>query len=475
MRMFCEGEWVDRNQVVEVTNPFDGSVIDTVPAATADDVRWAINTLEAGARVMRQLTAFERSQILDKAATLVRQRADEIARTISSEEGKILAEAQIETQRGADVLQLSAEEARRLAGEMIPLEGVPAGAGKLGFTLRVPCGIVAAITPFNFPFNLVTHKVGPAIAGGNAVIIKPASDTPLSALKLVEILLEAGLPPSAIACITGSGQVLGQAICEDARIRKISFTGSYAVGDQICRMAGMKRVTMELGSNSPVIIMDDADLDLAAQAVTSAGYANAGQVCISAQRILTSNRIAGDFLDALKPRVDALTVGNPLDPETRMGPMVREADAQRVEQWVNNAVAGGARLVTGGKRTGTMYSPTIVDQVAPTMQISCEELFGPAVALTRFDNIHEAIAVANDSPYGLAAGIFTRDLERAMLFAKEVDSGNIHVNWSSQWRADFMPYGGLKHSGMGKEGPKYVLQEMTEEKMIVLHLRGADS
>lgn len=353
---------------------------------------------------MRQMPAFERARILQRAADLVQQRAEDLARTISMEEGKVLGEARVEAQRGGEVLAVSAEEAKRIAGEMIPLDAAENGAGKMGFTLRVPCGIVAAITPFNFPLNLVTHKVGPAIAGGNAVIVKPASDTPLSALKLTEILLEAGMPASAIACVTGSGGELGKAICEDDRVRKISFTGSYEVGDAICRMAGMKKVTMELGSNSPVIIMDDADLEKAAQAVCAAGYANAGQVCISAQRILTSSKVGGDFLDALRPKVEALTLGDQLADGSKMGPMVRERDAERVEEWINEAVAAGAQLVTGGKRERALYQPTILDQVDPDMRVSREELFGPAVAVTRFDNIEDAIRLANDTSFGLSAG-----------------------------------------------------------------------
>lgn len=471
MRMFIGAKWVERKDAINVINPHDGSIVDTVPNGSPADVDSALAKLQEGAAFMRRLSGHERSLILKRAAELMLQRVDDLARTISLEEGKILAESTMEAKRAAEVIAISAEEARRLTGEMLPLDGADNGKGKLGFTLRVPCGIVAAITPFNFPLNLVAHKVGPAVAGGNAVFIKPASDTPLSALKFTEILLESGLPPEAIACITGPGGAIGKAICEDARIRKISFTGSYEVGDSICRMAGMKRVTMELGSNSPVIIMDDADLEKAAAAVAGAGFSNAGQVCISAQRILTSSKVAGDFVDALKPKVDALTLGDPLLPSTKMGPMVRERDARRVEEWVNEAVSAGAKLVTGGKRDGAKYSATILDDVHPDLRVSREELFGPAVAVTRFSDIHEAIRLANDTRYGLAAGIFTQDLDRAMLFAKEVDSGVINVNWSSQYRADFMPYGGLKDSGTGKEGPRYAIQEMTESKTVVLHLR----
>jgi glyceraldehyde-3-phosphate dehydrogenase (NADP+) len=470
MRMFFAGEWQETAKRIEVTNPFDGSLIDTVPSATAEHVDRALTALAAGARAMRKLTGYERCQILKKAAAIMARREPELGRTISQEEGKILAEGNLEASRAREVIELSAEEARRVAGEMVPLDGAPGVKGKLGFTLRVPCGIVAAITPFNFPLNLVCHKVGPAIAGGNAVLIKPASDTPLSALKLVEILLEAGLPPEAIACLTGPGGELGKAICTDPRVRKISFTGSKEIGEQICHMAGIKRVTMELGSNSPVIIMDDADLDKAAAAVTATGYANAGQTCISAQRILTAKKITGSFLDALKPRVEALKTGDQLDEATKVGPMVREADAMRVESWINQAAAQGARIVTGGKRQGSIYQPTILADVAPSMRVSCDELFGPAVAVTHFNDIDEAIALANSTNYGLAAGIFTQDIDRALKFAREVDSGNLHINWSSQWRADLMPYGGLKDSGMGKEGPKYAIREMTEEKMVVIHM-----
>ena len=368
-----------------------------------------------------------------------------------------------------ETLEVSADEAKRLVGEMIPLDAAPNGAGKLGFTLRVPCGVVAAITPFNFPLNLVCHKVGPAIAGGNAVLIKPASDTPLSSLKLVEILLEAGLPESAIACVTGAGGDLGAAIGEDDRIRKISFTGSAEVGTRICQQAGIKRVTLELGGNGPVIILDDADVEAAAAAIASSGYAYAGQTCISTQRILVTPGVADHFLDALRPRVAALRMGDPRDPQTQLGPMIRASDAQRVSDWIDEAVAAGAQRVLGSAPQGTMLAPAILDHVTPSMKVSCEELFGPAVAITRCADVDEALRLANDPQYGLAAGIFTRNLEHAFRFAREVDAGNLHINWTTQWRADLMPYGGLKQSGLGKEGPRYTLREMTEEKLVVLH------
>lgn len=368
-----------------------------------------------------------------------------------------------------ETMTLSAEEAKRLYGETIPLDAGSGVRDQFGFTLRVPCGVVLAITPFNFPLNLVCHKVGPALAAGNAVIVKPATDTPLSALKLVEILLEAGIPAEAVQCITGPGVQLGEALCADRRVRKISFTGSRDVGEQICHMAGLKKVTMELGSNAPLIVMPDADLEQVAAATAVTGFANAGQVCISAQRVIVNDAVYGDFIDALKPKVEALTPGNPVTDGVTMGPMVREADAERVQAWIRDAVDSGARLVTGGGREGTLHQPTIVADVDPGMKISCDELFGPAVGITRFEHIEDAIALANDSNYGLSAALFTENIHWAMKFAREVESGNIHVNWGTQWRADLMPYGGLKESGMGKEGPKYAVEEMTETKMVVFH------
>ncbi len=469
MKMFLAGQWIDKAARFEVRNPFDNTVIDTVPRAEADDVQRALAGAVEGAKIMRQLPGYERAKILRKAADLMGQRAEKLGRLISTEEGKILAEGLFEVSRARETIELSAEEAKRLAGEVLPLDGAPGGAGKLGFTLRVPCGVVAAITPFNFPLNLVCHKIGPALAAGNSVVLKPASDTPLSALAMVEILLEAGLPPLAIACLTGSGSTIGDAIARDPRVRKISFTGSRDVDEHICQVAGLKRVTMELGSNSPIIVMPDADPNKVAQATVATGYANAGQVCISTQRVIALAPIYRELIDALKPKVEAIALGNQLDEKTTMGPMIRESDAQRVESWVNEAIAGGARLVSGGHRHGALYEPTIVADVDPRMRISCQELFGPAVALTKVGSIDEAIHIANDSPYGLAAGIFTENIKLAMQFARQVDCGNLHVNWGPQWRADLMPYGGLKESGFGKEGPRYAVAEMTELKTVIIH------
>ena len=470
MQMHVGGQWVDKSEKIEVLNPFSGSVIDTIPRASQQDIETALKTAERGAEIMAKMTGYERYEIIHKVSEIMTERMEELAQTITSEEGKILAEATMEASRAAEIIALSAEEAKRLSGEVVPLEGGPGVKGKFGFTIRVPCGIVVGISPFNFPLHLVCHKIGPALASGNAIILKPATDTPLSALKLVELFLEAGTPPEAIQCITGAGSEIGDALCSDNRVRKITFTGSREVGEHICHTAGLKRVTMELGSNSPLIIMPDADLEKVAKAAAASGYSNAGQVCISTQRILAHQKIYGDFLDAFKEQVEDISTGNPIEASTKMGPMIRENDAIRVNQWVEEAVNEGAELITGGGRDGQVHAPTLLSNVKPEMKISSDEVFGPVVGVTSVDNIDDAIALANDTDYGLSAAIFTQNIDWAMKFAREVDSGNLMVNWGTQWRADLMPYGGLKSSGMGKEGPKYAVEEMTELKMVILHL-----
>jgi len=470
MRMFVAGEWAEGSEKIPVLNPFNNSEVDTVPRATPDDVERALAFAAEGAPVMAKLSGYERYELLMKAARLLEERQEDFARTITLEEGKILAESRGEVKRSIQTLILSAEEAKRIGSEVVPLDGAPGAGNRFGFTLRIPCGVVVAITPFNFPLNLVMHKVGPALAAGNTVIVKPATDTPLVALKLVEVLLDAGLPPQGIQCLTGSGSLIGNQLARDPRVRKISFTGSRDVGEKICQAAGLKKVTMELGSNSPVIILPDADLDKAAEAIAVTGYANAGQVCISAQRILTDQKIYADIVKAVQAKVEALTTGDPLQDGTKVGPLVRESDAERVEAWIREAAEQGAKVV-GGARTGAVVQPAVLSDVKPEMRVSCDELFGPAVAFTSVKNVDEAIALANRSNYGLSAAVFTESLDNAMRFAREVDSGNLHINWGSQWRADLMPYGGVKESGFGKEGPKYAIQEMTEEKMVVMHLR----
>lgn len=471
MKMFIGGEWTQTERSSTVRNPFSNDVVDEVPLATRADVERAIGAAVEGSAIMRKQTAYDRCEVLRRTVKLVRERADEFAETICQEEGKTLAEAKFEVSRGIETLSLSADEAKRIGGETLPLDAAPGGANAFGFTMRVPCGVVVAITPFNFPLNLVCHKVGPAIAAGNAVILKPASDTPLTALKLVGALLDAGLPPLGIQCITGGGREIGDALCSDPRVRKITFTGSYDVGQHICQTAGVKRVTMELGANCPLIVMPDADMSRVLDAVVTTGYGNAGQVCISTQRVVGIGSVYDTLRDSLTERVRRLNCGDPMGVNTNVGPMIREADAIRVREWIDEAIADGAQLLCGGERDKAILTPAVVAEVRPEMKICREELFGPAVGLARAKTLDEAIALANDSRYGLSAAIFTRDIDQAMTFAREAESGNIHINWGPGWRADLMPYGGLKESGIGKEGPRYAAREMTEEKTVVVHLQ----
>jgi len=469
MKMHVAGKWIETDKVIEVSNPYTREPVDTVPSAGPSEVEAALASAERGAKVMADLPAHRRAEILKATAGLIRERSEELARLLTQEVGKTIRESRAEVQRAATVMDLSAEESGRLYSETIPLDAAVGGEDKFGFTLRVPCGVVAAIVPFNFPLNLLTHKVGPALAGGNAVIAKPASDTPLTALKLTELLLAGGLPPEAIQTITGPGSSVGEQIVADSRVRKVSFTGSRAVAEGLTRRAGLKKLSLELGSNSPVAILADADLDLAARVLTTTGYANAGQVCISTQRVLVEKPVYEEFLERFRPSVEALVTGDPMEEATQVGPLIREKEAKRVEDWIRDAVDHGADLIVGGTRWAGIVSPAILGSVNPSLKISCDELFGPAVAVTPVEDLNEAIALANQTRYGLSAGVFTRDLDQAKQFMREVKSGNIHINWGTQWRVDMMPYGGLKDSGIGKEGPRYAVEEMTELKMVVVH------
>jgi glyceraldehyde-3-phosphate dehydrogenase (NADP+) len=469
MKMFIDGRWVDSAQSTPVISPYSGQVVDTVPDATSEQAAQSLAAAERGAKVMANLTAHERYQILMRAADIFASRIEDFARTVTLEEGKPLAESRGEAGRVPDLLRLCAFEGSQMRGETLPVDAQSGARGKVGITLRVPCGVVLAISPFNYPLLLVLHKVGPALAAGNAVILKPASTTPLSALKLTQVLLEAGLPESGLQCITGSGSHLGPILCADPRVRTISFTGSTEVGEKLAKVAGVKKLSLELGSNSAMVVLPDVDLDKVAEATAMGGYVNAGQICISTQRVLVHHKVYADFLDALKPRVEAIKVGDPFAEDTKLSAMITTKDALRVESWIQEAVQNGARVVTGGERQGAIVAPTVVADVKPQMRVSCEELFGPAVAVTAVATTEEAIALASDSKYGLGAGIFTRDINSAWRFAREVQSGTIQINSTPLWRADLMPYGGFKGSGIGREGPRYALEEMTEVKTVVFH------
>lgn len=469
MKMYINREWVNGRKSSEVLSPYSGEVVDTVPDATSEQVEQCLAAAVRGASQMSQLTAYERYKILMKAADIISGRVEDFAKTVSFEEGKPLSESRGEASRMPDLLRLCAFEGSQLRGETLPVDAQAGTRGKIGLTLRVPCGVVLAISPFNYPLLLVLHKVAPALAAGNAVILKPASTTPFSSLKLTQTLLEAGLPADALQCITGSGSRLGPMLSADSRVRKISFTGSTEVGEKLAQVAGVKKLSLELGSNSPLVVLPDADLDRVAEATAIGGYVNAGQVCISTQRVLVHRQAYADFLSALKSRVEAIKVGDPFAGDTKLSAMITVAEAQRVEAWVKEAVSGGARVITGGARQGAVFAPTVVADVEPRMRIFREELFGPAVGVTPVDTVDEAISLANNSSYGLGAGIFTRDVNTAWRFAREVQCGTVQINWTSLWRADLMPYGGFKGSGIGREGPRYAIEEMTELKTVVFH------
>jgi acyl-CoA reductase-like NAD-dependent aldehyde dehydrogenase len=472
--MLIGGRWrpAGAGRSEEVTSPYDGSVVGAVPVAGAEDVEAALAAAEGGALTWRQTPAHERMRILLRAAELADQRAAEIATTISAETGKTITEATTEAGRSGELIRLAAFEGTQLYGDTLPLDANRGtGQDKIGFTLRQPCGVVVAITPFNYPALLVLHKLAPALAAGNAVVLKPARTTPLTALALAACFVDAGLPEGVLSVLTGPGGTLGDALVSDPRVRKISFTGSTATGERITRMAGVKKLSLELGASCPVIVLPDADLEQAAGAVATGGYVNAGQVCISVQRVITHPRVSGDFLDALVPKVEAIRTGDPSSPETTMGSLITTAEAERVERAIADAAAGGARVLTGGQRDGAVVAPTVVADVDPASPFSQQELFGPAVAVSTASDWEAAIAQANGTGFGLAAGVFTGDVAGAVRAMREIDAGSIHVNWTPLWRADLMPYGGLKGSGIGKEGPRAAVAEMTESKTIVLHGR----
>ena len=470
MKMYISGRWTDAPTMTPIIQSYTGETIDSAPSATSEQVEQSLTAASKAAAVMRDMPAHKRAVILNRAAGLIDQHVEELARLVSLEAGKPIGEARGEAGRLGGLLRLSVYEGTQLRGESLPLDAhTGANRDKLGFTMRVPCGVVVAITPFNYPLLLVMHKIGPALSAGNAVILKPASQTPLSALKLTELLHEAGLPENGLQTITGSGSDIGPILCADSRVRKISFTGSTAVGEQISKVAGVKKLSMELGSSCPMIVMPDADIDQVADATASGGYINAGQVCISLQRALVHREVYGDYLEAVKRPVEAIKIGEPLADDTKLSAMVNEKEAERVGAWVEDAVNGGATVITGGERDGAVFAPTVVADVRPEMRMSCDEIFGPVVGVTPVADIDEAITFANGINYGLGAGIFTRDISSAMRFARDAEYGNVMINWSPLWRADLQPYGGFKGSGIGKEGPRYAVEEMTELKTVVFH------
>ncbi len=459
-------------QLENIVSPFDGSVVGQVPVTKLSDIDSVITKSVKAADLWRHTPAHVRSAVLLKAATLADERSEEIAQIISSENGKSLLEARGEASRSGEIIRLAAFEGSQLYGSTLPLDANKGtGLEKLGFTLRQPVGVVVAISPFNYPALLVLHKIAPALAVGNSVILKPARTTPLTAIALAKCFTDAGLPEGVLQVVHGSGSELGNGLVTDSRVRKISFTGSTATGTHISSVAGIKKLSLELGSSCPVVVLDDADIDYATDAIALGGYINAGQVCISVQRVIVDQKVMGNFLDALKPKVEAIKIGDPKSPDTKVGTLINEAEAIRVESSIKQAVKEGATLLTGGERNKTLITPAIVCGVDPKSPFAQDELFGPAIAVSSADGIKEAIALANSTVYGLGAGVFTKNVDVAIQSAREIDAGIIHINWTPLWRADLMPYGGLKSSGVGKEGVRSTVNEMTEEKTIILHGR----
>ncbi|MFQ5809294.1 MAG: aldehyde dehydrogenase family protein [Armatimonadota bacterium] len=470
MKMLIAGKWVEGDGHIEVLNPFDDSVIDTVPKASPAQADDAVRSAQRGFEIMRKMPACERSAILSRTAELLVEHNEELGRLLAQEVGKTLAEGCTEASRAAETFTLAAEEAKRIHGETVPYDAAAHGTNKMGFYIRVPIGIVCAITPFNFPLNLAAHKVGPAIAAGCSLILKPASVTPLADLRMGELLLEAGLPPDAINIVTGSGETVGEALVADERIRKVSFTGSAEVGKRIMRTAGLKKCTMELGSNSAVVIMDDADLSAAADRIKVGGYAVAGQVCISTQRVLVRDGVFDDFMGEQLPRVQGLAAGDQLAEATDVGPMITRDIAAETEGHIREAVDAGAKLLCGGDRDGAVVQPAVLLDVPRESFLGCSEAFAPLICVNRVSDIDEAIRFVNDSPYGLQAGIYTQDISNAFTFIREAEVGGVMVNEVPTFRVDGMPYGGVKDSGLGREGPRYAIEDMTEIRVVAFNL-----
>ncbi len=470
MEMLIAGKWVDKEDTIEVRNPYDNSLLDTVPSATAEDVDAAITAAEEGYRINKAMPIHERIKILRRAADIITDNAEEFAVTIATEGSKTIREARKEVGRAAQTMMISAEEARRINGETIPFDSSPGSENRVGYYFRFPIGIIAAITPFNDPLNLVAHKVGPAIAGGNSVVLKPATVTPLSAIKLGKALMDAGLPANVLNIITGHGAKIGDALVTDPRIRMISFTGGVEAGEAIIKKAGLKKIGMELGSNTPVIVCADCDMDNAVELSVSGAFWAVGQNCIGVQRIYIEKDIYDEFERRFVERTRRMKVGPQLEEDTDMGPMITEGEAKRIERWVNDAVAKGAKILTGGERAGSVYQPTVLANVPAGCTIDKEEVFAPTVNLYPVADLDEAIAKANDVNFGLHAGIFTRDINKAFKAIRELDVGGIIVNDSSDYRVDLMPFGGVKRSGLGREGIKFALQEMTEPRVVCFNL-----
>ncbi len=463
------GEWRGSEDVLEVRFPYDDSLVGAVSMASAADMEDAVAAASEGFALTRNLPSYRRSEILQNMGRLLRDRFDEIVEAMILEGGKNRKTAVGETTRALQTLKVAGEEARRIGGEVFSIDWTAAGENRRGFTRRLPIGPVLGITPFNYPVNLACHKLGPAIAAGNPIILKPAEKTPLSSVILAEIVLEAGYPPPAFSMLNAWGSDTERMVT-DPRIAMISFTGSTAVGWMLKSKAGQKKVTLELGGNAGLIVHSDADLPAAAAQAAAGAFANAGQNCISVQRLLIQRAVFEEFTDRFIDEVKALKVGDPRDPEVDIGPMISQRDAERAENWVREAQRAGASVLYGGERAGTLFHPTVMTDTAPDMRVNCEEVFAPVVTLSPYETWDEAVAIINDSPYGLQAGVFTNDMKRITDAWQRIEVGGLHVNSVSTFRVDHMPYGGIKASGYGREGLRYAIEDMTDLRLMVLNL-----
>ncbi len=467
-RLFIDGVWIETDEWLDVRSPYDGSLVARVARGGAEETRRAIDA--AGRAMQEPLPAHKRAEILVRVAGALGRRADEAARLISAEAGKPLKQARVEVARAMSTYTMSAVEARTLAGQVVPMDASQAGEGKMAITLRLPIGVIGAISPFNFPLNLVAHKIAPALAAGCAVVLKPASQTPLSALFLAELEAEAGLPPGWLNVVVGPAADIGDVLVDDERVRLITFTGSGSVGWKLRERAAKKKVGLELGNATPVIVAADADVEDAAARCAANAFSFAGQSCISVQRIYVHRDVYDAFKDSFLPRVEALRVGDPGDEETDVGPLISVQERDRVLNWIEEAVAGGGTLLAGGSLAGELIRPTVVESPPAEARLSCDEAFGPVCTLQQYDTLDEAIALANDTRYGLQAGIFTSDLRSALRAGAELEFGGVTINEAPTFRADQMPYGGIKDSGNTKEGPAWAVREMTEERLVVVNL-----
>lgn len=470
-RVLIGGEWIgDDLAGIDVLNPYDDTLIGVVPEATPELVDKAIVAAQQGFKVIAAMPAWKRAEILEKAAGFMLRDKEETAGIIAKEAGKSWKYALAEAERTAETFRFASLEARNEHGEVVPMDASPVSAGRFGFYLRVPIGVIGAITPFNFPMNLVAHKVAPAIAAGNALVVKPATKTPLSLLKMAELLEEAGLPGGVLNVLIGSGKVVGNQLVQDERLAMITFTGSPAVGRGIKALAGLKRVTLELGSNSPTIIDEDADLAKAVPRCVMGSFANSGQVCISVQRIFVHRNRYNEFISKMVAATEQLVVGDPMDRRCDIGPMISDVELQRALGWLDEAKSLGATVETGGNRTGNCLEPTILSGVTPDMQVMCSEVFAPIVSIVPFDTFEQALDMADASVYGLQAGIYTNDINKAFQAIKRLDVGGVIINDVPTFRVDHMPYGGNKESGLGREGIRYAMEEMTNIKFVCFNL-----